>query len=83
MAEIAKKVTAKAENHSHHSLRPICRSSVSICSARKAPEPSSGEGSVVRARPRKDFIFRYLPSHIYTITVEGRGPASNRAEVQA
>lgn len=83
MAEIAKKVTAKAENHSHHSLRPICRNSVSICSARKAPEPSSGEGSGVRARPRKDFICRYLPSQIHIITLGGQGLARNRAEVQA
>ena len=56
-ADAASSVTVHAKNHSHHSLRPSCLNSVSVCNARKAPEPSRGEGSGVRARrPRMDFI---------------------------
>src|SRR5260370_38596474 len=80
MAAVAGNGTALAENHSHHSLFPSCCSSDSACSARKAPEPSRGEGfDVLARRPRIDFMVGGV-SHT---TLDFARARSNRLVVQA
>ncbi len=51
-------VTKTADTQSHHSRRAICLSSDSTFCARKAPNPSRGEGLVLLARlPKMDNMF--------------------------
>src|SRR6266404_387565 len=77
-AAAASNVTTQAENQSHHSWRASWRKSDSFCTARKAPEPSRGEGAGVRLRRPSRFISPYGSN----LTVDAGNVMNNDEMVQ-